>query len=100
MTFRAIAWPPQSPDPKRVEFFMWGHLKEYFRTEPAGSIADFVARIQALLARACFNVLRRVKEWQIFGRGAVMIFIWVGKELIYKNRGGKNKKEMEELSLF
>lgn len=62
-------WPPRSPDLTPMDFFFWGHIKEYFyrnpinnREELEGRIIEAIASITPeMIWNAGSNLIRRAR---------------------------------------
>jgi hypothetical protein len=51
-----------APDPTPMDFFLWGHLKEYVYAVPPRTVEDLTARLQAAVTTVEANMLRCVRE--------------------------------------
>jgi hypothetical protein len=55
-----------------MDFFLWGHLKEYVHADPPGTYDDLVARLEAAVTAFDVDMLRRVRE-NVMRRTAVCL---------------------------
>jgi hypothetical protein len=42
-----VAWPPRSPDLNPIDFYLWGHVKNYVRSTPVTNVDELWERILA-----------------------------------------------------
>lgn len=49
----------------KMEFFLWGHLKEHVYAVPPRTIKDLVAGLEAAVSTVDVNTLRRVLEYAV-----------------------------------
>jgi hypothetical protein len=57
-------WSPNArflaPDPTPMDFFLWGHLKEYVYAVPTRIVEDLTVRLQEAVTMVDANMSRRV----------------------------------------
>lgn len=57
-----ILWPPRSPDLNPLDFFLWGHMKNYVYSETVNTIEDLEDRIQEAVASVTPEMLNDVQR--------------------------------------
>lgn len=56
-----ILWPPRSPDLNPLDFFLWGHLKNYVYQTPVESVQELEARIMRGMRTVTPEMLNSLK---------------------------------------
>lgn len=57
-----VLWPPRSPDLNPLDFFLWGHLKNYVYFEPLNTIEELEARVHEAVATVTPEMLTDVQR--------------------------------------
>lgn len=55
-----VAWPPRSPDLTPLDFFLWGHMKQYVYRTPPQSLEDLTMKLHAATAIVTDDMLERI----------------------------------------
>jgi hypothetical protein len=57
-----VNWPARSPDLTPLDYFLWGHLKNYIYREPVNNLEELNDRIHEALTSVTPNMLRMARE--------------------------------------
>jgi hypothetical protein len=57
-----VNWPARSPDLTPLDYFLWGHLKNYIYREPVNNLEELNDRIHEALAAVTPNMIRLARE--------------------------------------
>ena len=57
-----LKWPPRSPDLTKMDFFMWGYIKDQVYKTPPTTKEDMKVRIREVFQNININVLSHVSR--------------------------------------
>jgi hypothetical protein len=57
-----VNWTARSPDLTPLDYFLWGHLKNYIYREPVNNLEELNDRIHEALATVAPNMIRLARE--------------------------------------
>jgi len=57
-----VAWPARSPDLNPLDYFLWGHLKNFIYRNPVETLEDLEEQLHCAIATITPEMIQRVQE--------------------------------------